>query len=132
MLRKTLVILSLAFSAVIFMGCGNTAPIMNVDGAPVTTASGKKAKLAQVKKAILLAGASKGWQMREIKPGLIEATVHRSNLMAKVTISYTASSYNINYKDSTNMRYDGTNVHKRYNHWIRLLNDQIRNQLINL
>jgi len=132
MSNKFLVLISLCFSTVLFLGCGNTAPLLNYENSPVTTVSGKKAKAEQVKKAIILAGTQKGWQMKEVKPGLLEATIFRSNLMAKININYSPDSYSITYKDSSNFRYDGTNIHKRYNHWIRLLNDQIRSQLINI
>ena len=129
---KNLTIIPLLVSAIFFLGCGNTAPLLNYTGTPVTTASGNKVKTKQVKKAILLAGTEKGWQMKDVKPGLIQAEIMVSNLMAKIDIKYTATTFSITYKDSSNLRYDGTVIHKRYNHWIRLLNDKIRSKLIQL
>ncbi len=132
MSRKSFALIPLLVSTVFFLGCGTTAPILNFTGTPVTTASGNKTKTKQVKKAIILAGTAKGWQMKDVKPGFIQATIFKSNLMAKIDIKYNANSYSITYNDSSNMRYNGSVIHKRYNHWIRLLNDRIRNELIRL
>jgi hypothetical protein len=52
--------------------------------------------------------------------------------VAVVDINYTVKSYNISYKDSTELNYDGTNIHKNYNGWIQNLDKGIRAQLSNL
>jgi len=129
---RSLLVTLIAASALFLFGCGNTAPVLNFENTPVVTISGKQAKLDEVKKAILLAGTAKGWQMQPVANGHIVGTLFLSGLMAKVDIKYTAETYSVTYKDSSNMRYDGENIHKRYNHWIRLLNDQIRMQLSRL
>ena len=40
--------------------------------------------------------------------------------------------YSINYKDSTNLDYDGTNIHRNYNGWIANLDRAIKTQLATL
>ena len=126
---KHLVIAFISASAIFLIGCGNTAPVMNIDGSPVVTVSGSKPALDKVKKAIITAGTMKGWQMQPVKDGQILGSIFIGGHMAKIDINYTPETYSITYKDSSNLKYDGTNIHKRYNHWIRLLNDQIRMQL---
>lgn len=129
---KNLVITCLFASAIFLFGCGNTAPLLNFENSPVVTVSGKQAKLDDVKKRIIAAGISKGWQMQPVTDGHIVGTLFLGGHMAKVDVKYTADTYSVTYKDSSNLNYDGANIHKRYNHWVRLLNDQIRVQLSQL
>jgi hypothetical protein len=70
--------------------------------------------------------------MKPIEPGLIEGTLLLRTHMAKVNIKYDTSSYSITYKESSNLDYDGTNIHKNYNGWIQNLDKGIRSQLSNL
>ncbi len=116
-------------SAIFLIACGNTAPLMNFENSPIVTVSGKQAKMESVKKAIILGGTSKGWQMQPVADGHIVGTIFHSGHMAKVDVKYTTDTYSVTYKDSSNLNYDGANIHKRYNHWVRLLNDAIRAQL---
>lgn len=104
---------------------GCALPIHNVEDAPVT----RKLDADEVKIAILRAGATLGWQMREVRPHEIEGTLYLRNHMAKVSIPYSAQSYSIVYKDSLNLLYDGTNIHKNYNGWIRNLDAAIKAQI---
>lgn len=122
----------MAFIAVItltlaLIGC-RTAPVYNVTDAPVNTAT-EKTTAIDVKKAIMAAGASQGWQMREIEPGHIVGSLFLRKHSAVVDIPYTTKSYSINYKDSTELSYDGTNIHGNYNIWIQNLDRAIQTRL---
>ena len=111
-------------------GC-RSAPVRNVYDAPVTT--GKPAyTTADVKKAIMAAGASLGWQMRDAGPGVIEGTLFLRSHMAQVEIPYTKQNYSITYKNSSNLNYDGTNIHNNYNGWVQNLDNAIKTQLFSL
>ncbi|MDR2790949.1 MAG: hypothetical protein LBB59_08265 [Campylobacteraceae bacterium] len=110
-----------------YAGCSATQqPLYNVQGAQAQSFDGRKLTQAQVEKAILQAGAQRGWVMRKVKDGLISATLNARNHMALVEISYTGSSYNIVYKNSQNLNYDGINIHKNYNSWVRNLDNTIQ------
>jgi hypothetical protein len=113
-----------------FAGCRST-PIYNVSDAPVTTTGGKQS-LADVEKAIIAAGNTLGWQMKPISSGNILGTLYLRDHMAQVDITYSRSSYSITYKDSNNLKYDGTNIHKNYNSWVQNLDKAIRAQFNNL
>lgn len=108
-----------------------TAPIRNVADAPVTVAPGKTATQADVERAILRAGIALGWQMKPVKPGLIEGTLALRTHVAVVEIPYSTKSYSIQYKTSTNLQADGNVIHQNYNGWIENLDKGIRVQLIN-
>ncbi|MDR0762662.1 MAG: hypothetical protein LBF13_06405 [Campylobacteraceae bacterium] len=110
-----------------YAGCSAAQqPLYNVQGSQVQSFDGKKLTKVQVEKAILQAGNQRGWVMKKIKDGVISATLYVRNHMALVEINYSATSYNITYKNSQNLNYDGTNIHKNYNSWIRNLDNSIQ------
>jgi hypothetical protein len=49
-----------------------------------------------------------------------------------VDIRYDTSSYDITYRDSHNLDYDGEKIHSNYNGWIQNLDDAIQNELMTL
>jgi hypothetical protein len=115
--------------AIVLTACGNL-PVQNVDNAPITT-SNPNYDLSDVTKAITRAGVQLGWEIKEQTPGHIVATLHLRKHVARVDITYTLDEFSINYKDSSNLRYDPSNntIHKNYNGWIKNLNEAIDTQL---
>ena len=109
-------------------GCRGNAPVYNVTDSPVA-ASKPNPGLDEVGKAIMRAGAGLGWQMRQTKPGHILGTLNLRKHVAVVDVNYSVKSYSIQYKDSTDLGYDGQNIHPNYNGWIQNLDKGIRAQL---
>lgn len=105
-----------------------TQPVYNVNEAAVT-ASKANPSLDEIGKAIQRAGLALGWQMKETKPGHMVGTLYLRKHVAVVDIDYSVKSYSIKYKDSTELNYDGTSIHKNYNGWIQNLDKGIRAQL---
>jgi hypothetical protein len=110
------------------VGCRGNVPIHNVTDAPVA-ASKPNPSLDEVGKAIQRAGAALGWQMKETKPGHMLGTLNVRKHVAVVDVNYSVKSYSIRYKDSTELGYDGGNIHQNYNGWIQNLDKGIRAQL---
>jgi hypothetical protein len=123
MLRHGLAVL-LAGSFLALAGC-RSAPVLNVADAPV---AGTKS-LQQVEQAIVEAGQSLGWRMQPQGPGHVQGTLLLRDHRAVVDVSYTAKAYSIRYKDSANLHYDGSSIHKNYNGWIQNLDRAISNRL---
>jgi len=128
----------IVMALVLITGCV-TAPIKNVENAPVKTLSGKELMLDQVTKAIVLAGMGLKWQMDVVTPGHIVGTLHLRSHSAVVDITYDPKAYSIQYKSSTGLLYGEPNqvngpetreIHKNYNGWIENLDNAIRTQLI--
>lgn len=67
-----------------------------------------------VRNAILQAGISLGWQMDDVRPGLIMATLNVRDHMAQVEIPYDRHTYSILYRDSVNLGYNGSSIHSNY------------------
>jgi hypothetical protein len=123
---------SAKFAALVFAlalaGC-NTMPIQNVSDAPVTSASGTPLSNEQVRGAILRAGSTLGWQMRDDGPNKLMGTLQLRGHMAVVEIPYTSRSYSVKYRSSTGLDEKDGNIHKNYNGWIQNLTRGINAQL---
>jgi hypothetical protein len=119
------------FCAALFFVACTTQPIMNVTQAPIN-ASQPNPTLDEVSKAIIRAGTPLGWQMSPKKPGLMEGRLALRSHVAVVDIKYDTKSYSIDYKDSTNLNYDGSQIHRNYNGWVQNLDKAIRAQLASL
>jgi hypothetical protein len=110
------------------IGC-RTSLVYNVEKSPVTLYGDGQATMEQVEKAIVRAGASLGWKMKTVSPGVMVGTLAVRRHLAVVDITYNTQEYNITYKDSTALKYDGTNIHSRYNSWVQNLDQAISAQI---
>lgn len=89
-----------------------------------------QANLAQVTTAIQEAGVETAWQMTVVRPGLIEASREwgggKHNMVVEVT--YDAKTYNIKYKSSKNLGYDGQSIHRAYDTHVKRLDAAIKSR----
>lgn len=123
---------ALAVAVVLLVGgCATKLPVMNVTQAPVTT-NKANVGLDDVRQAIVRAGSGLGWQMAADRPGHITGRLMLRTHIAVVDIDYTPKNYSIKYRESTNLDYDGSSIHKNYNGWIQNLDKGIQIQLQNL
>ena len=127
MSAKQLNLMTLGVLAILLVAC-TTQPVRNVDNAPINV-SGSSYDLSDVTRAIKTAGAVLGWQMQEKTPGHVVGSLYLRTHVAIVDVTYTLDEFSINYKDSTNLNYDGSLIHKNYNGWIDNLNNAINVQL---
>lgn len=126
-MKNVLKLLALA-SILTFLltGC-KSAPVYNVDSAAIAISAKHSSK--DIKKAIIRAGATLGWEMKSVGKGHMIGTLHLRKHVAVVDITYNKNNYSIRYKNSTNLNYDGTNIHSNYNGWIKNLNKNIQIQI---
>ncbi|PSV18905.1 hypothetical protein C0W44_17120 [Photobacterium leiognathi subsp. mandapamensis] len=116
-------------ASLLIVGC-TSKPVMNLNNVYVpTTVTGQQHTAEDVQKAILTAAEQRGWSARMIKPGLILANISVRTHSATVEIPYSSTSYSIDYKDSQNLDYDGTDIHRNYNNWVVKLSRSIQQQL---
>lgn len=118
-------VLLISMGLLLLASCARQQPVLNLQNQSI------QAELtnSQIKKAILQGGATRGWQMREIKPGLIRGTVDRSGHHAEIEIPYSNKSYSINYVSSTNLMAKDGSIHRNYNKWVKLLDEAIQKAL---
>jgi hypothetical protein len=120
--------LAIAAAAFLLAACP-TVPIYNVNDAPISTPSGKHLSASQVRSAIITAGTSLGWQVKDEGPGRLEGTLHLRNHTAVVDIPYSATKYSIVFKRSENLEEADGKIHKNYNGWVQNLDRQIRTEI---
>ena len=122
---------ALAIATALLLAACTTKPIYTVTEAPVQ-ANKPNPSLEEVGKAIVRAGATLGWQMTPDRPGHVLGRLALRDHVAAVDIDYNERTYNIKYKESTNLNYGGTMIHRNYNGWIQNLDKAIRAQLATL
>ncbi len=98
------------------------ARIQNVEGSPIP--AGLSAE--QIDKAMKAGGATRGWIVKSMGAGHLEATIFVRSHMAQVDIRYADGSYSITYKDSQNLGYANGKIHRNYNKWVQNLNMDIQ------
>ncbi|HEY0290077.1 MAG TPA: hypothetical protein VGC62_24225 [Pseudomonas sp.] len=85
---------------------------------------------AQMKQAILTTLVKRKWSVQRVSPDLIQAEITvRNQYHAEIDIVYTATHYQIKYRDSREMSYADGKIHKNYNRWVRLLDKGILREL---
>jgi hypothetical protein len=123
--RATLTSLALA---VLLAACGGgLVPLYNVRNAPVVTGRGQMASAPEVRDALMRALVERSWQVdREGPDGIVATQVSRGH-SATVLIQYNPSAYSISYLDSSpGLRFNGADIHRRYNEWIDRLDNAIQ------
>lgn len=131
MKRKLIAVLSILVTTLALTGCPHQADVYNVEDASIVS-NVQNISADDVRKAIIRAGGALGWSIKDAGPNQLEGTLHLRSHIAKVDIPYNTGSYSILYKDSTNLRYDGTKIHSNYNGWIQNLHKAIQVQLSTL
>jgi hypothetical protein len=120
--------LFIAVAAVLLAACATGQPVYNVTKtAAVTNKPNPTAD--EVRQAIIRAGTQLGWQMRADRPGHLLGTLTLRTHTAVVDIDYDRTAYSIRYKDSTNLDYNGSTIHRSYNGWVQNLDRAIKTQL---
>jgi hypothetical protein len=109
--------------------CARTVPVYNVSSAPVVARSEGQQSTAQVRSAIIAALQGNGWIVKQDNPGKIVAEILVRSHMAEVELDYSTTQYSITYKDSDNLLYNGSTIHRNYNTWIVRLQRQIDQHL---
>ena len=126
MKNLSLIVMALVV-AVVFAGCSGTA-IRNIDNSNIV----KINSMSKVEYAIKKGAASKGWTAKKEKDGLFTVRQYiRGKFLVVLSVPYTANGYSINYKDSSNLKYNSETktIHKSYNKWVTSLEHNINNYL---
>ena len=128
-MSRALLLVASVILALSVTGCARTQPVYNANNTSVVGGTTSGLTQAQIKQAILKAAADREWIAKEVGDGHIVATVYVRDHMAEVDINYGPNQYSITYKNSDNLLYDGTMIHRNYNKWIKLLDAEIREEL---
>lgn len=121
-MKKIVQLLAVITVAAALAGCARTAPVQNINNAPVSAGHNQ----SQVRAAILKAGQQRKWVMTDAGAGVIKGRMMSRGHTAEIRINYSANSYSINYENSQNLKAQNGKIHKNYNRWVNNLDKQIQ------
>lgn len=124
--------LALLFSLFFATACGfNVAPVLDVHNASVIVPRGVTPSAALTRDAILRALSERTWSVEGEEANTIVASVTAGGHGATAGITYDDHSYSIKRLESSpGLKYDGYEIHRRYNTWIKNLRKTIDKQLL--
>jgi len=124
-------IVLLALCIMLFATSCRTAPIYNVNNAPVPTGleAGKNLTIQEVHNAIVEGGAKRGWKMQTVNEGHLVAKLNVRSHEAEVDINYSVNNYSIVYKGSVNLKEANGKISSSYVTWIHNLERDINKSL---
>lgn len=128
MKKLNLVLLLTMLTAILMLTACRTAPVLNIDNAAIPEGP-TPLTMTEIEGAIVKAGTGLGWSMSLIKPGHIVGTLNVRSHQAVVDVTYNEKDFNIDYKSSNNLKYNGKKIHHKYNNWVLNLEDAINNQI---
>jgi hypothetical protein len=108
--------------------CSTSKPPLAIDQSPIVATH----SVSEVESAILASLDGRGWKVVEKAPGKITAHIDvRAKHTATIAVTYSATSFSVNYVDSAGLDYDaktGT-IHRNYNRWVANLRNDINLRL---
>ena len=104
---------------------GRTQPVYNVQNMTAFTGNGQPTTQQHVHDAIVAGATAKGWQVRDEAPGHIVAQIFVRSHMAEVDITFDDKAYSVNYRNSSNLLYNGAQIHRNYNKWVKFMIERI-------
>ena len=99
--------------------------IQNIEGSTIPAGLSDR----QIQAAMVSGGQTRGWIVKAVRRGHMEATLFVRSHMAKVDITYAAKGYSIHYRDSKNLGYADGKIHRNYNKWVQNLDMDIQRAL---
>ena len=85
-----------------------------------------------VRRVILAAAATRGWQATSDQPGMVTLVASAREHSATVDVVYDAGGFLLRYRDSVGLDHavdgDRTVIHPRYNKWVTELSNEIRRE----
>jgi hypothetical protein len=131
-MRNVIVFLSL----LVLSACSPTlAPVYSPAQTAGVSATGAPYTAAQIDQAVVAGAQAKGWTIISHAPGATVAEVSSGGHTARVRVLTTDGGWRIVHEQSSpGLKYStserhGEVIHRRYNHWVHLLDDTIRQHL---
>ena len=103
-------------------GCGSRRPMEF--GMTLQNSAGMDMKMMET--AILQGGARTNWELTPVEEGRIEGVLNTRGHRIEVSITYDVNSYHIRYTRGEDTETGTTVFYKRYNTWIKKLDQSIR------
>jgi hypothetical protein len=120
----------IALLVLLCIACSTNQPIHNITNHNIPQRGDAQLSSQEISQAIKDACVYKRWQPKQLEPGVIQAEITvRGRHTAVILISYDTDSYSIDYERSTGLDHRGNEIHRNYNKWVILLDEQISDRL---
>ncbi|MBO6771601.1 MULTISPECIES: hypothetical protein [unclassified Thalassospira] len=117
--------LKLAAVAIVFAALSAcTATVQNFSNQPFPS-DVEKLSMEEIEATIIEAASARDWIVQREGEGHLKATYAPRSHSAEVAISFDKKNYSIIYVDSTNLNYNGSQIHRNYNRWVNNLRQDI-------
>lgn len=126
--RRTALML-IAAAPLALAGCAKAALVQDIESRPYGGEAYTPLALSDYERAIVRAGAERGWQFRRLGTGHLEGRILvRGKHLAVVDVNFTREVFSIRYRDSENLEYDPATgaIHGNYNKWVTTLSEDIQ------
>lgn len=125
--RFLLVALGAVIIAALMSGCARMIPLHNVVDSKFPTIVSRKLSLDEIADAMSVAGAGRAdtWVFFREKEQEMVAELNIRQHYAKVRIPFSKESFSIYYASSEKLLYNGDLIHRNYNKWVKLLEQDI-------
>jgi hypothetical protein len=126
--RALLPVLTLLAGASVSAACGGgLAPILTIEHAPVIVPRDQTPTRDMVHDAVVRAMSGRGWNINRDDADGVTGTVVSGSNSATVHVQYDERAYSIHYVDSSpSLKFNGTQIHRKYNDWVDKLSRSIR------
>ena len=112
------------------LACSAVTTIVHQPEQRVARRDGSAVPASEIKQAVLRALERRKWKVDKTTADAITAQVTAGGHMATARVTVGSGTYRIEHVDSSEgLRYDGKEIHHRYNHWIRRLDSTIMGEL---
>ncbi len=118
---------AILFSLIVASGA-HAAQILSFENQPIPTV-GHSLSTSKIEKAIIRAGAQRGWVMSRNGKNKLLARVDVREHVAVVNITFSRRDFSITYNSSQNLRHRKGNIHRNYNRWVNNLRNDITLEL---
>lgn len=117
--------LKLAAVAIVLVALGAcNATVQNFSNQPFPS-DVEKLSMKEIEATIIDAASAREWIVQREGEGQLKATYAPRSHSAQVMIAFDQKKYSIIYADSTNLGYNGTQIHRNYNRWVNNLRQDI-------
>ena len=111
----------LAGGCLVLANCANhIISIASVHGQPLPVAA-QTLTADELTRRVTAGATQMGWEVAPLGPNLLRATYIKQTHVVTVRISYTQTTFSIDFVSSINMEEDGGKIHHKYGEWLEAL-----------
>ena len=114
-MRRRTILAGATLGPMLLLGCNRIAPVYTVTEANFLGSAPLSRRADQIRRAAI----RRNWAVQDTRAGAMRATFNARGNQAVVEITYTRDSFSIRHLESSNLNFNGTEIHRAYNGWVQ-------------